>query len=214
MRARSIFSSSCVVVRAWCLVSAALLLAAAQGGRARCVRCAVRCACACYSPVAAADAGRRCVRSGSRGAWRAGPAQCERGGCVRARWVQRRGGSSCFSLLTVLGKAVCYRDVALYVGIGRTYVLICCALEIHGCCTISAATELPHGCDTAKGPWAVGAPLWWSDLAVSPRSASPATWTWTVARKPKGDSPLLLLLCCFLLHGDDELNIDPPTPCQ
>ena len=35
---------------------------------------------------------RRRVRSDSRVAWCAGLAQCERGGCLCARWVQRGGG--------------------------------------------------------------------------------------------------------------------------
>ena len=48
--ARSIFSSSFVVVRAWCLESAAPLLAAALGERARRVRLAVRRVCACTRP--------------------------------------------------------------------------------------------------------------------------------------------------------------------
>ena len=43
-------------VRGVCLESAALLLAAALGGRTRCVRLAVRRACACCCPVAAAIA--------------------------------------------------------------------------------------------------------------------------------------------------------------
>ena len=94
--ARSIFSSSCVVVRAWCLVSAALLRAAARGGRARCVRFEVRRACACCCPVAAADAAAvraqrlsRCLACwpGAVRAWR-----------LRARALgAKRGGSSCFS---------------------------------------------------------------------------------------------------------------------
>ena len=48
------FSSSCVVVRVWCLESAALLQVAVLGERARCVRRAVRRACTCCCPVAAA----------------------------------------------------------------------------------------------------------------------------------------------------------------
>ena len=90
--ARSIFSSSCVVVRAWCLVSAALLRAAARGGRARCVRFEVRRACACCCPVAAADAAAvraqrlsRCLarRPGAVRAWRLR---------ARARWGNKRPG--------------------------------------------------------------------------------------------------------------------------
>ena len=96
--ARSIFSSSCVVVRAWCLESAALLLAAAPGERARRVRLAVRRACACCCPVAAADAAAtrtlRLSRCQARvlcvvRAWRSRE---------RARWVQRRGEVCLFEL--------------------------------------------------------------------------------------------------------------------
>ena len=60
----------------------ALLLAAVLGERARCVRLAVRRACAWCCPVAAAYAAVR-VRCDSRGAVCACGAQCERGGCER-----------------------------------------------------------------------------------------------------------------------------------
>ena len=48
-------------VRGVCLESAALLLAAALGGRTRCVRLAVRRACACCCPVGAAVAAAACA---------------------------------------------------------------------------------------------------------------------------------------------------------
>jgi len=85
-RARGIFLSSFVVGRAWCLARAALLLAAAECGRARCVRCAVRRVSAFCSPVAAAGAAAADSRRLSR---RAGPARRERGSCACARWAQR-----------------------------------------------------------------------------------------------------------------------------
>ena len=65
--ALSTFPSSCAVVRAWCLESAALLLAAVLGERARCVRRAVlRRACACRCPVATAVAAAACALRLSR----------------------------------------------------------------------------------------------------------------------------------------------------
>ena len=102
--ALSIFSSSCVVVRAWCLESAALLLAAVLGERARRVRRAVRRACACCCPVAVAIAAAACAL---RLSWCAACVQCEVRAWrlrARARWVQRRGGSAC---------PCCERGVAL-----------------------------------------------------------------------------------------------------
>ena len=86
-------------VRPWCLESAALLLAAARGGRARCVRLAVRRACACCCHVAAVDAAVR-VRCGSRDVRRAGGAQCDRGGWCNeggasARFCCRHGAAPC-----------------------------------------------------------------------------------------------------------------------
>ena len=87
--------------------SAALLLAAVRGGRARCMRRAVRRACACCCPVVAAVglSVRRRVRCDSRDAWRACRAKCVRGGCVRARaGCEGGGGFACPS---------CERGVAL-----------------------------------------------------------------------------------------------------
>ena len=91
--ARIIFSSSCVVGRAWCLASAALLLAAAWGGRARCARLAVRRACACCCPAAAADAAAVRAPRLSR-CQRAGPAQCWQCWLVGVRCTSGRSASA------------------------------------------------------------------------------------------------------------------------
>ena len=92
--ALSIFSSSCVVVCAWCLESAALLLATVLGERARRVRLAVRRACACCCPVAAAVAAAARALGLSRCQACVRGAQCVRGGCVRAHAGCKEGGRS------------------------------------------------------------------------------------------------------------------------
>ena len=66
IRARSILLSSFAVVRAQGLMLAALLLAAAQGERARCARGAVQRACTRCGPVAVAVAVAADVRQVSR----------------------------------------------------------------------------------------------------------------------------------------------------
>ena len=134
--ARSIFSSSCVDVRAWCLVSAALLPAAAQGGRARCVRCAVRCVCARAEVLWLRLMQRRRMRSDSRGAWHAGPVRCERGGCVRACWTQRwvflfscKQGAAPAQAACVCPPCSCARDAVDVVAVlhAKSRGLQCCS---------------------------------------------------------------------------------------